>query len=186
LEQSFRFSVPAGRAGSLHRPRGRCRRGITLLVVCLSCSRLDRPAGPPPTPAEISLEQFQALRWLQGTWRGSEQGANPFFESYVFLSDSTIRSFTYPDSTFAEASDSGAITWARNQVTSTMGGSTGGSTWVVTHFDSLALRFDPVRNATNSFTWIPESRAAWTARVEARGATGAVRERVYRMERVGT
>jgi hypothetical protein len=160
----------------------RRRGGLALLITCVCCSRPERPAEPPLAPAEVSLEQFQALRWLQGTWRGSEDGANPFFESYLFLNDSTILSFTYPDSTFAEANDTGSIVWAGSRITS----ANGEAAWVVTHFDTLTVRFDPLRNATTAHTWSRESRAAWTARLEVPGGGGVPPGRLYRMERVGS
>jgi hypothetical protein len=153
-----------------------------VLIACVCCSPADRPAEPPQAPAEVSLEQFQALRWLQGTWRGSEGGANPFFESYVFINDSTILSFTYPDSTFAEANDSGSIVWSGNRVSS----ATGKAAWVVTHFDTLTVRFEPLRNATTAYTWSRESRETWTAQLEVPGGGAVPPGRLYRMERVGS
>lgn len=183
MEQSSWLSQSPNRAGAWFRgSAGRRSGGIALLLACVCCTRPDRPSGPPPAPAEVSLEQFQALRWLQGTWRGSEDGSHPFFESYLFLNDSTIQSFTYPDSTFAEASDSGSITWAGNRITS----ATGQAVWVATHFDTLTIRFDPLRNATTAYTWGRESREKWTARLEVPGGGTGPQARVYRMERVGS
>src|SRR6267142_3541811 len=93
---------------------------VTLLaaVAVTACSRPEAPSPPVATPAPVSLDQFQTLHWLEGTWRGTGPGVTPFYESYRYLNDSTIRSFSYPDSTFAEARDSGTIAWRSGQVTS--------------------------------------------------------------------
>lgn len=165
-----------------HPRPGRWTGGIALLLAGWACSRPDRPSDSPPVPAEVSLEQFQALRWLQGTWRGTQSGANPFFESYVFLNDSTIRRFNYPDSTFAEATDSGMIAWSRGNVTS----AAGSPAWIATRFDSATVRFDPLRDANNSFTWTRLSNTEWTALLQWSDESGNMKERLYRMERVGS
>jgi len=155
---------------------------IAPLLALSACARPDRPAEAPPVPAEVSLEQFQLLRWIEGTWRGSEPGGHPFFESYAFLDDSTIRNFSYPDSTFMVARDSSTIVWSAGRVTS-IGGTLA---WVATGLDSATVRFDPIRNARNSFTWTRESRSAWTAFLWWRDDAGQRHERHYRMERVGS
>jgi hypothetical protein len=156
---------------------------VTLLaaVAVTACSRPEGPSLPVAIPAPVSLDQFQTLHWLEGTWRGTGPAVNPFYESYRYLNDSTIRSFNYPDSTFAEARDSGTIAWRSGQVTS----GDSGVSWVATRFDSLSLRFDPQRGATNSFTWTLESPTQWTALLEWRDSTGAERQRTYQMERSG-
>jgi hypothetical protein len=155
---------------------------LFLVTVFLACSPADRPTEDRPMPARISLDQFQALRWLQGTWRGSEAGAHFFFESYAFLDDSTIKSFSYPDSTFALADDSSLIALRNGEVTS----SEGSATWILTGLDSTGVRFKPLRNAKNSFVWTLESRSAWAARLSWRDSTGTVQERTYQMERIGS
>jgi hypothetical protein len=155
---------------------------IAPLLALSACGHADRPDEAPPVAAEVSLEQFQLLRWIEGTWRGSEAGGNPFFESYVFLDDSTIRNFSYPDSTFMEARDSSTIAWASGHVTST-----GGSlAWVASGLDSATVRFDPIRNARNSYTWTRQSRSVWTAYLWWLDDSGHKHERLYRMERVGS
>jgi hypothetical protein len=154
---------------------------VLLALAAVGCSRPDRSGLRPVQPASVTLDQFQALRVLQGTWRGSEAGGTPFYESYVFLDDSTIRSFGYPDSTFAQAKDSSTVALAGGQVTS-VGGS---AVWVATRFDSNIIRFEPRRGATNSFTWTIHSRDAWTALLEWSEQDGKPRSLVYQMQRLG-
>jgi hypothetical protein len=142
---------------------------MRLLTVCLlavliltACREPPPPVQDAVKPAQVTLDQFQMLRWLQGTWRGSAAGGGPFYESYIFLNDSTIRSFSYADSTFAQASDSNLIALAGGQVVKTGGG----AVWIATRLDSTGVRFDPESGASNSFTWASASHDTWTARLE--------------------
>src|SRR5262245_23330336 len=89
---------------------------IVIAVVCASTAACNReqpkdatPAASTPAPMTVSVAQFQQMRWLEGSWRGSGGGIDAFFEGYRFVDDSTIRSFEYPDSTLV-AKDSGEIT----------------------------------------------------------------------------
>ncbi len=156
------------------------------LAAVLACSgkepRAAAPPAPPPTSASVTLPQFQNLRWLQGTWRGSGEATTPFYESYLFLDDSTIRSFAYADSTLALANDSGMIRWSGGEVRS----ASGAMEWLVSEFDSTHVRFEPLRNAVNSFTWTPSSLTEWRATLQFRDANGVERSRVYQMQRVGS
>jgi hypothetical protein len=139
----------------------------------------ERPTASPPRPAEVSLAEFQQLRYLQGAWRGVA-GGMPFYETYTFPSDSVIQSFSYPDSTLHEASDSGLIVWSGGHVTS--GGRE--AAWIATSWDSTGMRFEPLRGASNSFTWKRSSRDAWTAHLEWPADAGRP-PREYQMARIG-
>lgn len=156
-----------------------------LLLPLLACNSGGKKADPTPatdaaipaTPATVTVAQLQALRWVEGTWRGSQAGGAPFFESYHFLDDSTVRSFNYPDSTFAVASDSGMIRLAGGQLIS----GDSAHSYVATMLDSASVHFEPQRGATNSFTWTRTDADHWTAALQ----VGGKEVRVYQMERRG-
>jgi hypothetical protein len=155
---------------------------LALTLACCAC-RKDAEAVPgSPVPAALTLEQFQRLRWLQGNWRGAESGGPPFFESYVFLDDSTIRSFTYTDSSFAAASDSGMIRLSGGVARA--GG--GPASWVVTRMDTTGIFFEPVHVAGNNFEWVSGDHDTWTATLTWPGSGDPPRARTYRMTRVGS
>lgn len=150
---------------------------LCLLVTALACGGKDAVEGQ---PAQVSLERFQLLRFLQGNWRGTGGGDEPFYESYLFVDDSTIRTFTYADSTFAQARDSGLVQWRAGEV-AVEGGN---ARWMAVSFDSTAMEFSPQRGATNLFRWTPETRDRWAAELAWPGPSG--RSRAYLMERVGS
>lgn len=67
--------------------------------------REARSGQPPPA----TVADFQTLRWLGGTWRGSEGGRNPFYERYQLQTDTLIRILYLADSMGSRASDSGSV-----------------------------------------------------------------------------
>jgi hypothetical protein len=146
------------------------------LALTLACTAPgDRPA-PPPKPAKVTLEDFQQLRYLEGDWRGTDGVTAPFYERYRYENDSTIRSYSFADSTFRQATDSGLVTLAGAQARST-GAS---AVWYASSWGTATVRFDPERGATNSFSWTRQSHDVWTARLEPAGGEPTV----YAMTRV--
>ena len=52
-----------------------------------------------PDTSRRTLAEFQALRYVEGDWRGSGYAGGPFFERYHFVNDSTIEMTAWTDST---------------------------------------------------------------------------------------
>lgn len=128
------------------------------------------------TPAAVrtTIDQFRQLRWIEGRWRGAESGGAPFFEAYRFVDDSTIQQYTYADSTFSTASDSGLVRLRGDTVT---------SGWPVLRYVATAIAADSVHfaalpGAANDFTWRSAGAGGWTARLTWDSA-GVARERLY-------
>lgn len=138
-----------------------------------ACTRADSPVDQ---PLNITLAQFQQLRWLEGTWRGSGEGYDAFFERYQWVNDSTIQKVGFTDSTLAIATDSSALMLRGEHVRS----ESPARSWVVVALDSIAARFAPERNAANGFEWRRTGDGAWTARITWDSANVA-RERLYEM-----
>lgn len=146
----------------------------------------DTAAAPETTTVDVAhlpvtAKQFGGLRWIEGKWRGQAAGAQPFYEGYLFLNDSTLRTFSYADSSATTPSDSGDIVLRDSAV------STGshGMQWVVTELDSNRVHFAPARNVRNSFTWVREGKDRWMAylRTPAAGDKPAG-ETIYTMDRL--
>lgn len=150
---------------------------LATLPACKPAERGGTEAVAAPTPATVARADFAHIAYLQGRWRGVDASGKAFFESYIALDDTTMRSFTFSDSTFAAPSESGRIRWASGQVR--IDG--GELRWVATLWSADSVRFEPELGASNSFTWIRRSPDAWLARLEARGAPAPV---VYEMSRL--
>ena len=52
-----------------------------------------------PDTSRRTLAEFQALRYVEGDWRGTGYAGGPFFERYRFVDDSTIEMTAWTDST---------------------------------------------------------------------------------------
>jgi hypothetical protein len=157
-------------------PTPRFRSLASILAAALALAACERAARPSTPPLVVTAAQFQSLRWLEGTWRGSGGGFDGFYEGYRWLDDSTIRKFDFADSTLAVISDSGDITLRGGTVRS----GSAASSYVVTALDSVSVHFAPERNVSNAFEWRLTAAGAWTARLTWDSA-GVPRERVYEM-----
>ena len=132
-----------------------------------------------PAAATATTEQFVALRWLEGDWRGAEGSGAPFFERYRFVNDSTIAGWEYgADSTFAPQGDSGLITLRGGTIRS-------GENYVATAVAADSILFAPVGRG-NSFVWRRDSDSSWTATLRWRNPQGEPQQRTYNMRRTRT
>lgn len=148
-----------------------------LLLALVGCSQ--GKSAPPAGPAAAAVAQadFQHLSYLAGSWRGQPVSGNPFFERYVPLNDSTINSFTFADSTFQAATDSGQIRWSNGQVRS----GSSPSDWIATGWTADSVRFERADGTGNAFVWIRRSTDAWEARLTSPRSPSAT---IYQMTRL--
>jgi Putative lumazine-binding len=147
--------------------------------------------SPPPvkTPAgnnalsekEFSLSELQKLRWIEGTWRGSEGGQNTFYERYHFTNDAVLEIESFgPDQTLTKIRGKGRVSISNGTILH-RGDS---AVWVATTVDDKSIHFAPKENASNSFSWEKESSDVWLARLKYSDPQGKPTEKLYRMERV--
>lgn len=133
--------------------------------------------GPQPAePVHVSVADFQTLRWLEGSWRGTEQGRNPFYERYQFESDTLVRIHYLADSTAVQTANIGSVYLSGGVVYH----EAGGGRWRAVRMDSTRIDFAPAERVTNAFTWARESGDAWVATLHNPGAVATV----YRLERL--
>ena len=81
---------------------------LLLLWGCGQEARTDgaRASDNDTAALRYSLADFQALRYVEGDWRGSGYEGGPFYESYRFADDSTIEMTAWTDSTMTVARES--------------------------------------------------------------------------------
>jgi hypothetical protein len=158
--------------------------GVFFLI---ACSKKDaetppvdfsNPGAPAqPMPAKFALADFGALRYLEGTWRGTLENGKSFYESYRFVNDSTIAKGGHTDSTFGKKSDSSLIVFRGGAVMDS-----GASVYTAEKLDSSVADFRA--SPAYHFTWTRESNDAWTARLFSKQADGTERVTTYPMKRV--
>jgi hypothetical protein len=130
---------------------------------------------------EFSKADLQKLRWIEGTWRGSENGQGGFYERYRFANDDVLENESLgPDLTSPKNGDKGRVYILNGQILH-RGGS---MVWTATAVDDKSIHFAPKENASNSFSWEKESSDVWIARIKFTDSQGKPVENVYRMERV--
>ena len=133
----------------------------------LACA-LAAGAGPSgiaaqtPEPAAVTAEQFAALTWLEGRWRGAGGGYDGFWESYEFADDSTIVQRTWPDSTFTEP-DGGALFRYRDGGILSLRPDDGSLRSVVVEVRGDTLRFEAATRRGSFYEWFPVEDGVWSA-----------------------
>jgi hypothetical protein len=154
---------------------------VASVISAAACDRAstpstDAPANAQVAPLVVATRDFQHLRYLEGTWRGSGGGYDGFYERYRWMDDSTIRKYGYTDSTLAVISDSSEISLRANVVRSR----SPRSSYVVVALDSTRALFAPERTGSNSFEWRPAGPGAWRATLMWDSA-GTPRQVVYEL-----
>ena len=79
-----------------------CNRGVQNEPAESNVHASDSTSQPADT-VRYSIADFQALRYLEGDWRGSGYEGGPFYETYQFVNDSTIGMTAWTDSTMTTA-----------------------------------------------------------------------------------
>ena len=121
------------------------------------------------------------LRWIEGNWRGSDSnGQNSFFERYHFSDDGKIEIDSFSDSTLSKIDSQSTIYFENGEIVH----KNGSMIWTVSRLDESQIEFAPKEKATNSFVWVKESAAVWTARLTSKDSQGKPTEKIYRMERI--
>lgn len=158
---------------------------LTAIIVCAaiivasSCRTRQGPEGSVIKGKEFSQSDFQKLRWLEGTWRGSAGGEGAFYEGYRFINDTTIEIEFFTDSTLSKSNGSGMVRLSDNSIIN----GAGSTFWSATSVDNTSIHFAPKQNASNYFSWEKESNDVWHARLKNVDSQGRQIETVYRMER---
>ena len=149
---------------------------FAVVLLCLSCTQADTQTAS-PKPKTLTPVELQKLRWIEGSWRGSGDKQDAFFERYRFENETTLA----VDSLEADkVTDTTLFVLQDGE----FGGGNEGSRWVATSLDENSITFEPVTKARNSFIWQRETKDSWKAILKWPATKDKpARERVYLMER---
>ncbi|MBC7897990.1 MAG: hypothetical protein H7066_21390 [Cytophagaceae bacterium] len=128
---------------------------LVLVVAATSATAQDRVAN-------ISFERFKQLRWVVGSWKGSGGNYPAFYESYDMVDDSTMRRYSWSDSTFSSKQDSARFEWRAGRLAQVRNGRA---------FPALKFTGDTLQWQPPSATWIRTSSDAWIAILADGGTT---------------
>ncbi len=139
-------------------------------------------AGKNVLPEKKFLQSdFRKLRWLEGTWRGTDGKDLIFYERYQFVDDTTIEFKSFgQDQTLTKIKRQGTIVYKDGVILSR--GDSAGS--IVIAIDDKSAHFESQENPRNSYSFEKESPDIWLARVKYADSQGNLAETVFRMERV--
>lgn len=91
---------------------------------------------------------FAHLAFLAGRWEGTAPDGSSFYEQYVMVSETEMRTTRFADASFASATDGSVITLKDGRVISTWQA----FTWEATELAPGRAAFAPL-NAPSSFSW---------------------------------
>jgi hypothetical protein len=140
--------------------------GIMYLLVS-ACSGDGREGSPEsaadqPGPADSTagnaahtVADLQALRYLEGEWRGSGYEGGPFYESYRFVNDSTIEMTSWSDSTMTTPQERSEYALRNGVIRADNGGR-------LVRVDQDGHHF---RRGSSAWTFRQVSADRWTAQV---------------------
>jgi hypothetical protein len=154
--------------------------GLCLLLFSGGLSACGQ-SGDSTGKRNFTRADFEKLRWLEGTWRGTDaNGQNPFFERYRFVGDGKIETDSFSDSTLSKVDSQSSTRFENREIVH----KSGAIVWTASKLDDSQIEFVPKEKTTGSFVWKKESADVWTARLLGKDAQGKPKETIYRMERV--
>lgn len=119
-------------------------------------------AANAPRPAAVPRDGMAQLAWIVGRWRGSGGGYAAFFEQYDVVDDSTMRRYTFRDSTFTAIEDSARFEFRGGRLTQVRGGR--GFPAILFARDSV--QFAPASGPGNTSRWVRLDRDNWRAVIQ--------------------
>jgi hypothetical protein len=160
---------------------------VALVVIALitvgGCASTpsEQATSTPQSLKKFTIEDLKKLRWLEGTWRGTGEGVEPFFERYRFENDSTLAVDGFENEKLEKITGTTRFELKDGE----FGGGNEGSRWIASEIDDKSVTFVPVAKARNSFRWEQVSKDEWKAVLNwPATADKPARERVYKMERL--
>ena len=158
---------------SRHRPGARS--SALALSLLLACSRRDATPRDTIAAAPVVAEQaavrdsltartppvvgrnLRALRWIEGSWRGTGETQAPFYERYRLVDDSTLVTEGFTDSTLATVTETTRFALRGGALTSIPGATgepaAGVARWYASSLTGDSVRFEPLSAVRNSFVW---------------------------------
>ncbi len=107
---------------------------------------------PPVVGADL-----RALRWIEGTWRGTGDAQAPFYERYRLANDSTLVVESFADSTLAAVTETSRFHLRGGALTSVPGAAgdppAGGPRWYASALSPDSVCFEPLAAVRNPFVW---------------------------------
>jgi len=145
---------------------------VLSIAFLLACSLGTQSTNQTPKTS-FTKSDFKKLQWLEGAWRGSGDGVEPFFERYHFTNDHTIEVEFFSDAALKNLTKKESVTLVDGEIR--YGKST------ASKLDDKSIDFVAKEY---SFSWETESADVWIAKIYTPTQEGRKLARTYRMERI--
>jgi hypothetical protein len=160
------------------------RASLALLLVSAACGGLpddhfDTVGADGRIRAQVKPDALKNLRWIAGTWRGVGEGttkAEPFFERYVFIDDTTLVVDSYEDETLGKLKNRVPYLLRGDSITSPTG--------FAAKVAADSVTFSVRDLETSQLTWRKNADSTWTAVGTSLDGSGNRSYSYYRMTRV--
>lgn len=146
---------------------------VAFALVC--CALVSIAAQVPAAPQRFTEKDFASLKWIEGQWVGAGY-VKPFYEAYRMTSPTKLEIQHFPDESFASSTRSGSVYLDGGRILH----DGEKSQYVAVRVTETSIEFEPVRNASNAFSWTRTSPDAWTAVIKVKGRP----DTTYEMTRV--
>jgi len=133
---------------------------------------------PPPWRQNITASDIDRIKWLEGTWRGTGEGQEPFYEKYRF-EGTTLYEDSYEDSSLTKVKDSAKYALINGEFRHTANG----KRVVASELTDDHIQFIPAVGDGNSYRFEKQPDGKWRAVLEwpAKGDQPA-KKVIYNME----
>jgi hypothetical protein len=148
------------------------KRGLIIIFAFLAAA-CHNPNGEAQAP--YKMEDLKKVQWLEGNWVGLD-GAQPFYEIYKIINDSTLEITSYNwTGTDSTGSSKSYLVWKNGYYY--LGESLN---WKVTEITNNAIEMVPVRRASNDILWKNNGGNSWLAILKTKSG-----EKRYHMKPAG-
>jgi len=133
---------------------------------------------PPPWRQDLTPKDIERIKWLEGTWKGTTEGKEPFYEKYRF-EGTTMYEDSYEDETLKNVKDTAKYALINGEFRHTQDG----KRIVVSEIDDNHVVFIPAAHEGNSYTFEKQLGGKWRAIVEWPALEGQPpKKTIYNME----
>jgi hypothetical protein len=153
---------------------------VVVSLISSSCASLGTQSNSPAPPVAAKLQpgDLKKLAWIVGTWKGTGDNVEPFYERYRFEGDQALVM-----ETLADASLTTVKSVTRYELKD--GRLQGGNEWtsVAIELNDKSVTFAPVTKG-NTFQWVYKDANSWDAILDWPAPNDPNRKMIYRLERV--
>ena len=137
---------------------------------------------PPVTAVwkkDVTPDDIADLKWLEGTWRGTAEGQEPFYERYSF-DDTSLITESFDDESLATVANTARYALVNGEFRHT---TTDGRRVAASEITADRIQFVPVVGEGNAFRFERQGQGKWRAVLEWPATAGKPAKKViYTME----